>query len=156
MKFFISLLVVGCLFTGCKEYGTEGGNPENPGDPNGGINSPIASTSQTLANTLCEKRQACTGITDASCLNLVATHPSITSELNMSSRYSDLQELSSADANLIQIDSIKANECNQSIHDIDCTSSLGIDAFDPATYQDINLALRASASCAEIYSEKTN
>lgn len=140
------ILVFLCTLIGCKDWGTEGGNPESPAH-----SSAPAVTSSYLVSGLCAKRQSCTGHTDDNCPQQILVHPLVTTELRMQGSYGTLRDLYEAPAEAVSTSGPMLKECLTAVRDLDCQSSLGLQAFDVSTYNDIHLALRASTSCGDIF-----
>lgn len=143
------ILVFLCTLIGCKDWGTEGGNPESPAH-----SSAPAVTSSYLVNSLCTKRQSCTGQTDDTCTQQILLHPLVTTELRMQGSYATLHDLYSAPTEAVSISGPQLKECLTAVRDLDCQSTLGQQAFDAGTYEDVHLALRASTSCGDIFTLK--
>lgn len=146
MKLISLVFLFSIILSGCKEYGTEGGNPENN---QGAIGQ---TTSLLLTDLICEKRSQCTGILDATCSNQFLRHPQVTNELKMNPPYTTLIELSDAEFDkkiLVSTDNFKA--CTAVISALNCQDSLAIEAFNPATYSQIHKSLRASVQCSDIF-----
>jgi hypothetical protein len=144
---YILILALLFTFTACKDWGTEGGNPETT--HNG---STPAIAAEYLSTIICGKRETCTGQADQTCFSQLATQPQMTTELRMNSYFNTLSELYSATN--VEIADNKMLECTTEIRNLDCNSTLAQDAFDPSSYADIHLSLRASTSCGDIFSIK--
>lgn len=145
MKLLISLFILFSL-TACKDWGTEGGNPEMD------LSSP-AIGGYYLSLTICEKRRSCTGLEDKDCSTKVEDQSQITAELRMSSVYATLGELM-AHTQDVEISDVHRKACFKAVKDLSCTSTLAIEAFDPDTYENIHLSLRASSSCGDMFKPK--
>ncbi len=150
MKF--TLLGLGLIFslflTACKEWGTEGGNPQYQHDNP----TPITTSAPTaLAETICEKRATCLAIQDPNCMSNTLEQNLMTLELKINPPYQSLKEVIDDQNPNFEVLKNDFNTCTDAIKDTNCTDAINAGVF---SANDVNLLheiLRVSNSCSEMF-----
>jgi hypothetical protein len=135
-------------------WGTEG---VNPGVVNSGtVYDPSSNTLYTnqLVNQICEKRQTCLGVIDPTCLDEVCDNTGMTAELSVNPPYATLMDLKKAEYNnLVNVSLTELQDCEAAISALNCSDPVAQDSFS-SQYENIQMILASSPSCAEIFTVK--
>jgi hypothetical protein len=145
------LLIFACFLylslTGCRDYGTEGGNPKHSNGSYAGT------ASGQIVKGLCEKRISCLGVNSDSCTAELYTQVEVTNELRINPPYRNLNELAIAEIkNEVLVQQQNFEACQNSIKNLECNDPLAQEAFDSLFFDKIHILLRASNTCSEIFS----
>lgn len=147
-----SIFLLFVITSACSLRGTEGGNPQNGAASE---NPGLSLFSQELPNKMCEARRKCVNDIQDLCGQNLLVNSEITFELGINSNFRDLNELIDAEeANFVLINQAAFNECTTEIMNLACNSGLATEAFVLGDYSRMQVLLRSSNRCREIFSLK--
>lgn len=158
-KYLLFFLIMASLsfFAGCKEEGTDTGNPGyNQDFANCGSARCLATPFiQIQAGVICQSLHRCSGLAESECQKNLWNLDGLDREIRSTARtYADLTDR--LNSHHLAVDGSAFNSSLKSVKEISCADPILVDAYDVTNPEDLSRVhgiLRINPDCHEVYTD---